>query len=590
MKKYTSIGLSLFILVSVIFSTLVWIRTFRQSIQTYRSPLREASLDPQSLTPRHTDKVVIILVSGLGYDNALALNLPALTRLSHTGANSAILSQPPTYAQTAWATLLSGALPELNDAPPVDLLRSELYELEVDTIFTRADEAHLQTALFGYADWQYLLPSRQLNYSFFVENRGPEADELILETALPVIKDNDTDLILVQFSQLDSAAKYQGGLTGLAYRQAADQINIYLEQISAAIDFSDTVLIVLADYGHIEAGGHGGAEIEVIWQPFIMVGVNIIPGDYSDIYQSDIAPTISALLGVPPPTQTQGRILSEMLRLSEYDQAKLQLSLAQQRVALANAYLARIEGSALSATSLFDDLTYAQTTFENNNVDGAFQLARLTRKDADAQIAATRLSRIRAGQIIRLIVTLLLVALWSIIIWRRQGHHAGSIVIAAAIAIGVYHTLYQLQGYSYSISSFTDFPGLPLDIARRTAVSLLVGGGFLLIFLLLANEGSGRILLGTAYGFSVLVTFVFALSFFWGYWQNGWAINLFLPAVQPLFWQITGAFESMMAAALGLLLPWPIMILAISVYFVRRRLTEPKRPRPKTGALPGLHL
>jgi hypothetical protein len=589
MKKLTSVGLSISILVCIILITLLWLWAFRHSLQAYRSPLRAANLSPQAHAAAPAKKVVLVILSGLGYENALALNLPALAQFGRTGASSAMLSQPPTFAQTAWTTLISGAPPETNDAPPFDIPAENLYPLAIDTIFARLHEQNGQTALFGPVEWRYLIPAGQLDHTYFATERGAQADEIILEAALPAITDNQTNLVLVHLTQLDQAARQPEGLAGPAYQQAAAQINSDLKKISTAIDFSDTVLIVLADHGHIESGGHGGAEVEIVWQPFFMVGAKVIPGDYSEIRQTDIAPTLAALLGTAPPMMAQGRILTEMLRLSEYDQAILQLALAEQRVALAEAYQTLLTGQASNAPRLVNDLDYAQATFAQKNIQGAIQLAQLTREEADTVMNTTRTGQIQTGQIIRLLVSALGLLVWFMVMWRRRGYHAGSIVVAAMITLTIYHGLYQLQGYSYSISSFRAISGLPLEIARRSAISLVIGGGFLLIFLILANEGDWIILLGSAYGFSVMVTFIFVLSFCWGYWQNGWALTVFLPAVEPSYWQLAGAVESIMTALLGLLLPWLITTLAGSIYLLRRRMTEPRRSRPKTGTLPGLH-
>jgi hypothetical protein len=173
--------------------------------------------------------------------------------------------------------------------------------------------------------------------------------------------------------------------------------------------------------------------------------------------------------------------------------------------------------------------------------------------------------------------------------WRRRGFHAGSTVIAALIVIMFYHVLYQLQGHSYSLSSLNDLSNLPFNIARRTAISLLVGGGLILIFLLMTKEGDWLTLLGTGYGFAVLVTFIFALPLFWAYWQNGFAVSWHLPNVTPAFWQLTSLFDVMSSAILGLLLPWPIMTLCLFVHLVRQRLTA-TRTRTGPDVLPNLHL
>jgi hypothetical protein len=599
MKRYTSIGLSIFALAGVIISMTLWVKAFHASIQSYRSPLREVDLSPQpSALTNTTKKVVIVLISGLGYETSQALNLPVLEQLEQVGATAPLESVPPTFSYPAWASLISGAPPETNDASPVDMPLEDLRLLEVDTIFARAHEAKLQIALLGIADWRRFIPRNHLDYTVFVDEPGPDADQIIFEAALPIIEDDNIELVLIQFTQVDFAARHQGGVSGQAYQQATSRVDAYLGQISSAIDLKDTVLIVLADHGHITSGGYGGDEAEVIWQPFVMLGERTIPGNYSGIHQTDIAPTISTLLGLAPPAAAQGRILFEMLRLKEYDQAVAQLMLAHQRATLTQAYLTVIkDASATLPQVLITDLAQARASLLDNNVDGAFRLALLAQQEADTQMIMARNSRVRAEQLPRFAVAALIILIWLNIMWRRRGFHAGSIVMATIATIALYHALYQLQGYSYSVSSLSglighstqNFSELPLEIARRIAVSLLAGGGLMLIFLMLIDEENWLTLLGTGYGFSVLVTFIFILPFFWAYWQNGLVVTWHLPAVGPAFWQVSSALEAISAAVLGLILPWPIMSLSLFINLVRRRLSEIQQPT-ESDTLPGLRL
>ncbi|MBI1880422.1 MAG: alkaline phosphatase family protein [Chloroflexi bacterium] len=206
-KKYISIGLSLLVLAGIIIGSALGGKTFYTSIQSYRSPLQKADLLPQPpVTPKNA-KVVVVLVSGLGYDSSLALELPALEQLKQAGANMAVQSFPPTYSQTAWATLVTGAPPETNDAPPVDLPLDSLHPLEIDTIFARAHSANLQTTLLGAAAWRRLIPRNQLDYTFFVAEPGAEADAAIMEAALPIVENDEIELTLIHFSQVDVAAQ-----------------------------------------------------------------------------------------------------------------------------------------------------------------------------------------------------------------------------------------------------------------------------------------------------------------------------------------------------------------------------------------------
>jgi hypothetical protein len=570
------------------------LQAFSASVRTFRSPLNNADLAPVLAPADQANKVVIVLISGLGYDTSLALELPVLEQLKQVGVFVAVESTPPTFSQTAWATLISGAPPETNDAPPLDLPVEALRLLQVDTLFARAHAARLQTALLGSAEWRRLIPRNQLDYTLFINEPGPEGDRDIVETALSLIQNEDIDLMLVHFDQVNLAGRYQGGPGSPAYLAAAGQIDAYLEQISNSLNLDQTTLVVVSDHGQIGSGGYGGSEPDVIWQPLVMVGGNTVPGSYSDIRQIDIVPTLAALIGIDPPGAAQGRILYEMIQLNDDERAVAQISLTTQRIALVDAYVRHIKGEAATLPDrIAEDLAQAKVALNNQNSSGAFELALLAQQEADLQMAVARYSQIRGAQWLRLVLTGIIVVLLLVMLWRRRGLHAGSVLIAAVVTLVLYHALYRLQGNSYSISSLhaLGFSEVAVETARRVAVSLLAGGGLLLIFFMLTSEENWITLLGTGYGFCVLVTFAFAAPFFWGYWQNGWQVTWYLPAVDAAYWQITGALEAMAAAALGLILPWPIMGLSLFVNLTRRRLGQTQvQDTSESGSLPGLRL
>ncbi|MEM7346707.1 MAG: alkaline phosphatase family protein [Chloroflexota bacterium] len=589
MKPYSSIGLSVLLLIVVIAVSSWWANTFYTSLQTHRSPLANIPLDPQPATPPLTNKIIVVVIGGLGYDASLILESPTLGRLRQIGASAAIESIPPTYAHTAWGTLVTGAPPETNDAPPIDIPLNTPSVLGVDTIFARADQANLQTALLGDTPWRRLIPQNHLDQTFFVEAQTQGADAATLEAALPLVKDETTSLVFIHFTSLDVAAQYQGGIGGTAYEQAVNNVDEYLAQIVATLDLNQTTLVVLGDHGHIASGGHGGNEVDTIWQPLIIAGPAVIPGSYSDLYQTDIAPTLTTLLGLSPPTATQGRILFEMFQVDPEHHAKAQISLTQQRLALVDAYLTQLDSeSVILPEKLLVDATNAQAALDNKNISGALQLARFTQDEADLIMNSARTERIQREQLIRIPIVGVLLLGWFIMIWRRRGTHAGSIVIAATITLVSYYALDQIQGNDYSISYFSDIETFPFAIARTTSLTILGGGLLMLIFLLLTNESDWLILLGSGYGFVVLVTLAFTLPFFWGYWQNGLVITWYLPEVSAAYWQVVGAIQMLVAGVVGLILPWPVMSLCLFVSLMRQRLNE-KQPPPPSDTIEGMH-
>lgn len=592
MKKFLSIILSIFVLGCVVIVTNFWIRGFYDSIRTYRSPLAGVELQ---VAPRPAlsapGQVVLVIISGLGRFDADTLEMPALAQIRQTGAAATVQSLPPTFTQTSWGTLITGAPPDTNDAPPINNPASGPRLINVDTIFARAHAAHLKTALLGSETWRRLIPRNDLDQAFYVDPADPTADQLIFENALLTLDGDSTDLLVVQFSSPGYAARNQGGTGGAAYQQAVQQIDAYLGQLQQRMDFGRAALLIVGDHGYTAGGGVGGAELELTQQPLVMAGGVVAPGNYSNISQIDIAPTVATLLGVELPGVAQGRILFEMLRLPQQDTGTAQLSLASQRVELVQTLATVVSGQSSDAVEALQvDLGQAQQAFAQNNLSGAFQLAQLAQESADDLLAVIRQRQSSGQRWSRLLASGGVLLLWAGLLWRRRGKYAGVIVFAALLTLALYHILYQLQGYEYSISTINNFLDWPFSVARRAAVSLLAGGGLILIVLLLTGEENWLTLLGTGYGFGVLVTFVFALPLFWAFWQNGWRVEIFLPAVDVVFWQITASFEAMISATIGLFLPWPIMLLIVFVVRARRLLNGEPRPPRKSDALPGLHL
>jgi hypothetical protein len=589
MSKYLSIVLSIVALATLMVGAFSWTRAFYASVKTYEPPLPVADLTIQAETilPQ-TARVVVVIVSGLGSDLLDSFEWPILQQLAQTGANATIISQPPTYSQTARMTLVTGASAELNGLPPLDRPLNELTPTAADTVFARAHAAGLKTALLGRVDWRTLIPRDQLDETFFIEAPGPEADAAILDTSLLALKDTSLDLLVIQFNSLNWTIKGQGGRAGQFVLSAVAETDEALGQLARAVDLNNSVMIVVGDHGLTIAGGQGGAEPEVTQQPLVMLGKGIMPGDYSPVQQVDVAPTLAVLLGAAPPSAAQGRILFEMLDFEPQQRVAAQMALTQQRLDLAQAYLVSLTGpEATLPQSLLTDFDQSRVKLSQNNVSGAFDLARLAQDGADAQILKTRSSRVEAERWPRLLLAGLGLLVWFGLMWQRRGFHVGLVVIAALITLALYHILFQAQGYSYSLSSLYSVVLLPFDIARRTVVSFLVGAALVLVILMLIGEKDWRTLLGTGYGFGVMTTFLFALPLFWAFWQNGLTVDRYFPASNPVFWQVTGMLEVMVVAGLGLILPWPIMAFNVFINLARRHLTD-NQPKTDRGPLPGL--
>src|SRR5206468_1177339 len=100
------------------------------------------------------------------------------------------------------------------------------------------------------------------------------------------------------------------------YRTAAEIADHALARALGRVDLAQDAIIITADHGHTNRGGHGGVEPEVMSVPLIVAGAGVKPGaSADDAHLVDIAPTVAALLGLPAPGQGLGRTLTELLAL-----------------------------------------------------------------------------------------------------------------------------------------------------------------------------------------------------------------------------------------------------------------------------------
>jgi hypothetical protein len=153
------------------------------------------------------------------------------------------------------------------------------------------------------------------------------------------------ELIVMLLGAVDAAGHAHGG-DSEEYRAAAQIADHALARALARIDLSQDAVIITADHGHTGRGGHGGVEPEVIYVPLIAAGAGIKEGaTANDARLIDIAPTVSALLGMPSPGHGLGRTLVEILDLDEQSANARKLA-DQQRMTVTGAIVAGAEARA----------------------------------------------------------------------------------------------------------------------------------------------------------------------------------------------------------------------------------------------------
>jgi hypothetical protein len=322
----------------------LWATLGMAGLEAFRSPLRDSP--PPVVAPTNTalsGRVVMVIVDGLRVDTAAnAAVMPTLASLRAQAAQAEMHSRPFSYSLPGYATLLTGAWPDLNSGPPINLETEDIPTLTQETIFSSASRAGLRTAAAGYAWFGRLIPAGQLSDSFFTPGDDQAADRAVVDAAIPWLRAGRDQLVLIHIDQVDYAGHQEGGPNDLRWNQAAARADGLLGEILAELDLSRDTVLVVSDHGHIDTGGHGGSEAITLHEPFVLAGKGVTSGNYSTVEMVDVAPTVAALLGMGLPSTTQGQPLAEMLQLSGQQRSALQTAWEGQQARVADDYRAAI--------------------------------------------------------------------------------------------------------------------------------------------------------------------------------------------------------------------------------------------------------
>lgn len=314
---------------------------FMYDLEQTRSAL--ARTEPQVLdpkTPRLAERVVLVIVDGLRLD--ASREMEQLGRLRERGVDGQARSHYPTWSRPNYVTILTGVPPQASG------VRTNRHYTPVmlDTLMDRARAAHLRTAWAGefspmpalflraadpfqqamlvavdidamlstQFDELPIMPELELRSPFDDARYTPWPGGLV--DALRGQLSLDFDLHVVLISVVDNAGHREGADSD-DYRAAVQVADRTLRRVAPKFDLDRDAVIVIADHGHTDSGGHGGIEPEVVTVPLVMAGAGIRAGAVPrDARLIDVAPTVAALLGMPAPGHGLGRTLIETLTLS----------------------------------------------------------------------------------------------------------------------------------------------------------------------------------------------------------------------------------------------------------------------------------
>lgn len=241
-----------------------------------------------------SEHVVIIVVDGLRVDTSLNLN--SFNSLRSLGNSFVSTTGLPSLSLPGITTICTGALPEISG------VTTNWYTgVSPDSIFDRAKEANFNTAIVGNYGSFF---GKSVDTELKVDESQGSYDEQICEISIKHLKDAEPNLVLIHFASLDNAGHKYGGRSK-EYVNVSLLIDSYITRIMSSLDLNKWTIILTSDHGHIDTGGHGGTEPEATLTPLVIGGRGIEKSQSDVVSQAVIAPTVSVLLGLPPPMLSQ---------------------------------------------------------------------------------------------------------------------------------------------------------------------------------------------------------------------------------------------------------------------------------------------
>lgn len=292
---------------------------------------------------RAHSRVVLIIVDGLAYRRATnKAYMPYLCDRRSTAAFGQGLASFPTITPTGLRGILGGHRMVSEPQSPTGMRTAA----EADSILARASAAGLKAFVIGQFSWPPLFPAghgAQLTvipyYGLVIRHEhGPrdivsQYDAQVLAAAQPVLRGErgSWDFLVLHFFEPDSIG-HECGTAGGVYQIHLRWLDRQIETLSRTLAKGPpTTFLLLADHGAADDGTHGGLSSADREVPFMLWGAGIVPGKLGTFPLYDAAPTLAALLGVPPPAFTEGWPKLQAMRTGAKEKAAILRDLARQR-------------------------------------------------------------------------------------------------------------------------------------------------------------------------------------------------------------------------------------------------------------------
>lgn len=255
---------------------------------------------PASARPaKPARRLWVVIVDGLRYD--VGLELDHIQELARRGVARVLVADFPSFTYPGLTTMGTGVPPRYSG---VRINRAGLRS-SWDSVAKKAETSgvRIRFADGGFGDLGGLLVL-------------PESAEQVALEAILAGHSNERELAFIYLGDVDVAG-HRSGASSPEYLEAATKADQTIGRAWERLDPAQDALVVVSDHGHLDRGGHGGIEPEVISAVFVAAGhpfaaIATLPATA----MRNLAPTLSMALGVDSPESAIGRPMLDAFGLS----------------------------------------------------------------------------------------------------------------------------------------------------------------------------------------------------------------------------------------------------------------------------------
>src|SRR3954471_8607599 len=322
-----------------------------------RLPAYPERAEAQPIDGPLSERVYVIVIDGCNRRRLRQAHTPTIDRLIHEGTE--YLNVEPAYpARTVvcFSSMLTGSAPyehgmRSNFAPRLGV--------RTESVFDVLDRHGRKGRLVGIAHLLDPFGDRVVRAVTSVQPTE-EIDHSLCAEARRVVDSDDPDLLVLQLLAADQLGHVRGVRSPEYLRQLEDtdrRIADFLAFLEERDKLHDATVILMADHGQGRGiGGHGHLDWGERPVPFAVWGRGALPDAISEEPRSvlELAPTISALLGVERPARARGRPLiptsDPAVRLAPHGDRCLAIVVARDEEAVVGGVLDQIPAQACGMT------------------------------------------------------------------------------------------------------------------------------------------------------------------------------------------------------------------------------------------------